>query len=664
MNSNIIDIFDSGVNDPNNFDLITWMMGWNNSDCMGRPKIKDRSAFRNNFNIDHDEELILCRDTSFWDERNQGLVITDKGIRVIPDNEKPHEMISFSWDMVFEVTYKDEVFYFWGSSDHDINDCATIHEAYFYKTKPIFGVCECIADLFTKMAQTSIPQKHQIQLTVEQMDSMASSDPEKAWKLGFGELGKYPEWDGFLKFNLGYLAYFNLQDNNRAWKMLYEALKTDSITDLQRTYANYWCSNILYAEDHNNPAVRTMLFNTAKGDKDAIFEDNVTLCEQATNELRILEKEYFGEKIGERTYAERKLIFPVNDILNLSTISQEQVMPVELDSLLANSNLQFPLSHPQANQLYVAHPYNPNVYLLYDNYEVEILQDKLRELSEIAQSLGATEIDVRVVSNYGNKKENKESNAVSGRGEHWTQTNVSANQNAKYSRTEEVNFEHMFNRRQTFAPKATISHPQDTVWLQGEPSWQRLIKQRIEGGLTSHREVIETKSTRVVTGSASQQLKGELQSIFLDLNLNWNHNEESRYSEHNNLILSVDIKFSDKEDHKQPLPQSLPSSMSSEELEYKEEYEACLADGEIAASERRLLDRLANKLGLSPEQVKRIEESACNPLTDEEKEYLDEYLACLADDPELSSSTRRLLSKMAKSLGLTEEQINKLENLK
>lgn len=663
MNNNIINIFDSIISDTDNFDLTMWMCEWNNSDCMGMPNINDKGSFRNNFNVNHDEELLFCRDTSFWNERNQGMVITDAAIRVIPDNEKPSEMISFSWEDVADVTYKDEVFYFWGSSDHDINNCATIHETYFYKSDPYYDM-QSLAALFTKIASAAIPQKDPAVTMIEEMREVSDSNPQKAWEMGMDALGNYPGWDGVIKWNLGSIAYFELKDLDKAWKMLLEASESEDTTSYQKSFANYWLSNILYEKDNNHPAIRTLLFNAAKGDKEAQYDDNTLLYEQAEHEVRILEKEYFGEVLSDRPYAERKLIFPVNNIFDLSTISQEQVQPVELDSLLANANLQFPLTHPQANQLYVAHPYNPNVYLLYDNYEIEILQDKLRELSEIAQSLGATEIDVKVISSHGSRNENKGSMSQSGRVEHWTQTNIGASQDTSYSRDEEINFEHMFNRHQTFAPKSTISQPQNTVWLQGEPSWQRLIKQRLEGGLTSHREVIETKSSRVISGTASNQLKGEIESIFADLNLNWNKNEESRYSEHSNRVLSVDIKFSNIQPGTQTLPPPVPTSMTTEELEYKEEYEACLADGEIAASERRLLDRLANKLGLTPEQVKRIEESAGNPLTDEEKEYLDEYRACVADDPELSSSTRRLLSKMAKSLGLTEEQVNKLENLK
>lgn len=639
-----------------------WREGVNNYDSMIFPNINGKSDFRNNFNIDVEEEIIYCRDTSFWNNKDQGTVITDGGVRVIPDNEKPQEMIAFSWEWIGDVTYKDDVFYFWDSPEH--RDNIPIHKSYFFKDEVSTHACNTLVNLFRNVAKAAVPKPAPAVTIIEQIQELSDSNPQKAWEMGVAALGNYPGWDGVIKWNLGSLAYFDLKDHDKAWKMLLEASESEDTTSYQKSFANYWLSNILYEKDNNHPAIRTLLFNTAKGDKEAKYDDNTLLYEQATHEVRVLEKEYFGEVLSARPYAERKLIFPVNNIFDLSTISQEQVQPVELDSLSSNTNLQFPLTHPQANQLYVAHPYNPNVYLLYENYEIEILQDKLRELSEIAQSLGATEIDVKVISCHGSRSENKGSMSQSGRIEHWTQTNLGANQDTSYSRDEEINFEHMFNRHQTFAPKSTISQPQNTVWLQGEPSWQRLIKQRLEGGLTSHREVIETKSSRVISGTASNQLKGEIESIFADLNLNWNKNEESRYSEHNNLVLSVDIKFSNIQPGTQTLPPPVPASMTNEELEYKEEYEACLADGEIGSSERRLLDRLAGKLGLSLEQVKRIEESVGNPLTDDEKEYLDEYRACLADDPELSSSTRRLLSKMANSLGLTEEQVNKLENLK
>lgn len=104
-------------------------------------------------------------------------------------------------------------------------------------------------------------------------------------------------------------------------------------------------------------------------------------------------------------------------------------------------------------------------------------------------------------------------------------------------------------------------------------------------------------------------------------------------------------------------------TFTKEELEYQQEYEACLNDGQISTSERRLLDRLAKSLGLSKEQINKIESAVNNPLSEPEKEYLEEYRACLSDDPDISPSTRRLLNRLASSLNLTEEQVNKIEKL-
>ena len=658
MDAKIVSIFDQNKSLWN-------VSGLNSTDSMIRPNIAGPNLFRSNFNVGINEELLYCRDTSFWDNRDQGTVVTDKGIRVIPDNDKPSEIIEIWWEDIVDVTYKDEVFYFWYSETKEEDTASYIHESYFFKDNISPYNSQQLVGLFRKIVNAAVPQKQPGLIVLEKMDALEENNIQQAYDFGISELGKHEGWDGVIKWKLGYFSYYGLKDFDKAWKWLIEALKSDDITEFHRSHANYWCSNIVYENDPNNPLVREFLFDTAIGDKETQFDDETLLWEKARAEIRGLEEEYFKEEnIKSREYKERKLIFPVNNLFELSSISQSQVMPVELNSLFANKNIRFPLTHPQANQLYVAHPYNPNVYLLYDNYEIEILQDKLRELSEIAQSLGATEIDVKVVSSYGSATENRSSLSQSGKIEHWTRTSLGVSQDTNFSNGEEVNFEHMFNRHQTFAPTSTISEPKDTIWLQGEPSWQRLIKQRLEGGLTSHREVIETKSSRVITGSAVNQLKGEIQSIFADLNLNWNKNEESRYSEHNNLVLSVDIKFSTIPTVTQTLPSSMSNSMTPEELEYKEEYEACLADGVIAASERRLLDRLASKLGLSPEQVKRIEEGVDNPLTEEEKEYLEEFRACLADDPELSPSTRRLLNKMARSLGLSEEQVNKLEKFK
>ena len=82
-------------------------------------------------------------------------------------------------------------------------------------------------------------------------------------------------------------------------------------------------------------------------------------------------------------------------------------------------------------------------------------------------------------------------------------------------------------------------------------------------------------------------------------------------------------------------------------------------DGEIDEKERRVLERLRKNLGLSEEEAKQIEEEITQ-LSQNEKEYLEEYQAIIADG-EITERERRLLNRLSSSLGISEERIKELE---
>lgn len=106
------------------------------------------------------------------------------------------------------------------------------------------------------------------------------------------------------------------------------------------------------------------------------------------------------------------------------------------------------------------------------------------------------------------------------------------------------------------------------------------------------------------------------------------------------------------------------SDYTQNEETYLEEYRQCLTDGEISSAEIRLLKKLALSLGISELRAKELEDSCkSSQLTDAEKEYLKEYKACLEEAPELSSTARRLLKRIATSLNLSEEQVARLEQM-
>ncbi len=102
------------------------------------------------------------------------------------------------------------------------------------------------------------------------------------------------------------------------------------------------------------------------------------------------------------------------------------------------------------------------------------------------------------------------------------------------------------------------------------------------------------------------------------------------------------------------------SSLTQEEQEYLNEYVSCSSDC-VSDRERRLLDKLAKSLGISKERMKELEESCKQPtLNEEEHEYADGLKDFLVDG-EMSERERHLLDKLRKSLGISEERARQIE---
>ena len=106
------------------------------------------------------------------------------------------------------------------------------------------------------------------------------------------------------------------------------------------------------------------------------------------------------------------------------------------------------------------------------------------------------------------------------------------------------------------------------------------------------------------------------------------------------------------------------NSLTSDEQEYMEEIKVCLSDnnGTISNSQRRLLDKIRKSFGISENRAMELESMCSIPqLTDDEKEYWEEYKECLNDGGTITSSERRLLERLRKSLGISEERALEIE---
>ncbi|MBQ0141627.1 MAG: TerB family tellurite resistance protein [Prevotellaceae bacterium] len=102
-------------------------------------------------------------------------------------------------------------------------------------------------------------------------------------------------------------------------------------------------------------------------------------------------------------------------------------------------------------------------------------------------------------------------------------------------------------------------------------------------------------------------------------------------------------------------------NVNSIELEYIEEYKCMLNDGEIGPRERKSLERLANKLGISAERANELENSLnSTSLSSEEQEYIEEYKSVLADG-EIGPRERKSLERLAIKLGISQSRAEELE---
>ena len=635
----------------------------NSSDLCIYPSIPNDAKYelRSNFALELDEEILYMRDSSFWNSRNQGLVVTDCKVVCIPDNDDIENRIVIRWENVDYVEYKDECLYFFGYGDRD-NNCP-IHILHFLKepsarTKEWGG--DILSRIFTRMAKTQIAESYEdiLSRTAQEYDKLieeGKEDEALQLALNFREEQQNVFFTPYIA-----VAYLKKNQGGKAIQLLEEDIESIAEDSEWRSILGS-CKYDIYKEMGDNINARKNCLSVVKHTPSSVTYDDINILEEATKDFEQLENDYIQHFL-EQPYNERKLIVPVK---SYSDLSQKTLSVVDINHLPA---IHFPMGHPIANQLYVGHPYIPSNYIPFENYELTFIEDKVREFCQIMQYLGATEINIECINSSSS---NKDTNL---------QQKGSANANYKLAslsgegernRTDKFleDISQSINLHQKFYPKSQPMLPPDLVWYAHEPSWQRLCNQRMQGALMEHEERIETKKSQVVENSELKRISAEVKWLFVEANGNWEQSMEEKFEAHDNAILAIHVKFAPLESLQDPTPVSSQQpalnsglTMTEDEKEYVEEVKACLeADSEISPKERRLLNRLRERLGISEERAAELEASLQSiQLTDEEKEYLEEYKVCL-EEGEISSKERRLLDRLRDKLGISEERAKEIE---
>ena len=667
----------------------------NNNDLFVYP-VPDSAihSFRNNFQLHIDEIVLYARDTSFWNEKNQGTVVTDWGVTCVPDNDHMDRIIQIPWEKILYVEYSGETFYFFENENR--NDHYAIHVSHVLKETNQY-YAKKLAEIFTEMAKTQTTETLDdiINRTAEKYDQLieeGKTDEALSLALKFRE-----EQQNVLFTPVIARAYFEKGQGEKAIQILnedYESLSDDSY--YWRSVLNCFRYDIYDKMGDKVNARRYCLEVKQTSTHDMEYLDS-NVQETSIEDFEKIENE-FVQHFLELPYEERKLIVPVK---SYSDLSQNTLSVLNIKNLPA---INFPIGHPIANQLYVGHPYLPTKYIPFENYELELLEDKIREFCQVMQFLGATEINIESVNTLSNNNDR----TVNQKG------NVSldyklASGNVEFKRDRVSKFVDDISKsislHQTFTPKAAPYLPDNLVWYSNEPSWQRIYDQRMQGkfDMNDHEERIETRKSQVIENSELKQISLEVKNLIVRANGSWEQSMEEKFEAHENAVLSIKVKFApldslyDKniqveskvevinEKNETPVKQnklkglfsnikdiitgkneiSSNSSTSNNEQEYLDEVKACLEeDAVISPRERRLLNRIREKLGITEERAAELEAFLVKPqLTEDEQEYLEEYKACMEEDGEITPKARRMLDRFRNRLGISDERALEIEKM-
>lgn len=335
------------------------------------------------------------------------------------------------------------------------------------------------------------------------------------------------------------------------------------------------------------------------------------------------------------------------------------------------ADISFPAGHPVGNTLYIAHIAKKGHYLPYEGAEDLMFYDKIEDFCTLLQCLGAEEITFKHIKGIRISETELSSTNIKGNGSIKVAKGSfdysdSTSRQSNRSSSKEVMFSTQFN------PKKKPYVPEHLDWLEADESWQKLVKQRLDGNLITYTKKISSSETTNLSSNQKKSIKASFQYLMSKADINYDKNTDRTFSNSTTTEWEISVKFKPLEDieyieinnevNDNTLKLNESKRLTQSEQTYKEEVEFYLEDGEIGEFERKALNRMMKKLGISKERASEIE-AMCRPaLSEEEKKYL-EIFKEISEDGEITPRKRKILMREAKCLGITEEKVKAIEEI-
>lgn len=641
----------------NNLDIPAYLSDWAIGSFLNDNRKRE---YRNGFEIPYEEEIMYCRDTSFWNSADQGIVFTDNGMHYCWNNDDKANNSGFlPWYLITNAEYREDCLCFLYNGelcqinlDHCVKE-SDINVRIQLGNKLAY-VINLIAQHIAEQTQSQRTENDYIvDQFVQEFNDLYNQNQEEAASYGYSQ---YAEHTNPLMLVAAMTADNNANHVLEVFNQEFDNWRDDDET--RNILFSLYSKNLLAAGYTNLARAKTLeAYNTIPEDQ-TWFGYNVR--ENVLSDFNIANSDYV-EHFLEIPYQERKVLF-VTD--GYSTLEQNSIAVLHINEL---DNLTFPIGHPMVNQLYVAHPLIQNHYIPFENYEVELIQDRVREFCSLMEGMGATSITVGYQQfNVSESESYANTNALAAVGMKFysAQANVNQQETNKFMQS----LGQSLNLHQTYNPFQQPFIPDNLIWYPQEPTWQRLVEQRLRGSITSHTESIETNKTQVINNDSLSEIQAELQVLLSNANLEISTSTSETLKQHDNVVLQIHVEFAPLWSLGQTEYQEIPSQeseLTENEQEYLEMFQEAIVDGngQITNSARNLLGKYASSLGITTHRATQLEQMYLPSFTTEEKEFIEEVRTVIDEDGELTNMSIRLLYKLATKLGISEQRAEELINI-
>ena len=573
------------------------------------------------------------------------LFFTNYAIYIRDIRHKTRDIIR--WWEITKVSYENEHFMFFNSEGKIFKN---INVRTFFPTEISISTGVCFSEGLTSVASIA---PNPLQLAQENKYSEATE-----------AINYYITIDSSIELYVTrvFIHYDRAIKSNDDEKLLQEALTEIEITiDYCKDHEECWKlhkykGHILELMGKITDSRNAYMKSLAEAPEEQKYE-----LQNMIRELEEANADLWDNYILRVPYKERKYIMLVED----SKIKNCAVSGITIfNSSNVPNCINFYDNMPLSNELYVGHPYNPSVYIPYNQAEDILFQDKIQEFCYILQQLGAEEITItslkgQKINETNNKKEELEVAANAGRF-----GNASLNIDSSTSNLMDRTSHEQYDIKYVYDPIDMPEMPSETIWYQNQPKWQRLAQSRIDGNTLEYTECISSKLTFFTSSSEKEDIKAKLKVLMANIEGKSYEEEEKQLKEETETIWRVSVKFRSKKllQEKSLSRNTISSTLTEKEKEFLNEVRFCIEDdGIIDNSEQIFLNKTREKFGLTEERAKELQESLLKPqFTENEKEYIN-ALSELMIDGQIPESAQRIVERFRNLYEIDEQRANEIE---